>query len=44
MISYIIPELECPACGKKIDETNTSATQLVFTRYQLGALVNTTLN
>ena len=44
MISYIIPSVECPACGRKIDEVSTSATQLVFTRYQLGALVNTTLN
>ena len=44
MISYIIPEIECPACGRKIDEVATTATQLVFTRYQLGALVNTTLN
>ena len=44
MLSYIVPAVECPACGRKIDEVATSATQLVFTRYQLGALVNTTLN
>ena len=44
MLSYVIPETECPACGKVIKEVSTSATQLVFTRYQLGALVNTTLN
>ena len=44
MLSYIVPEVECPACGRKIDEVATSATQLVFTRYQLGALVNTTLS
>ena len=44
MMSYVIPEIECPACGRKIDEVATSATQLVFTRYQLGALLNTQLN
>jgi hypothetical protein len=41
--SYILPEMSCPHCGTKIDELSTSAEELLFTRYQLGALVNTTL-
>lgn len=42
-ISYIFPEITCPKCGTKIPEQPASAEDLVFTRYQLGALVNTPL-
>ena len=41
---YILPEMACPHCGAKIDELNTSAEELLFTRYQLGALMNTSIN
>ena len=41
---YILPEMSCPHCGTKIDELNTSAEELLFTRYQLGALMNTSIN
>ena len=43
-ISYIYPSVTCPKCGKTTDEIPTTAEELVFTRYQLGALVNTSLN
>ena len=43
-ISYIIPECTCPKCGKVVEEVTTSAEEMLFTRYQLGALVNTSLN
>ena len=43
-ISYIFPECTCPKCGAKVDEVSTTAEELLFTRYQLGALVNTSLN
>ena len=43
-ISYIIPECTCPKCGKVVEEVSTSAEEMLFTRYQLGALVNTSLN
>ena len=42
-ISYIFPEITCPKCGTKIEEQPATAEDLVFTRYQLGALVNTPL-
>ena len=41
---YILPEMSCPHCGTKIDELTTSAEELLFTRYQLGALMNTSIN
>jgi hypothetical protein len=41
---YILPEMSCPYCGSKIDELDTSAEELLFTRYQLGALMNTSIN
>ena len=44
MMSYVTPKLTCPCCGSTTEETDVSAEGLVFTRYQLGALVNTTLN
>ena len=43
-ISYIIPECTCPKCGKVVEEVSTTAEEMLFTRYQLGALVNTSLN
>lgn len=41
-IHYVEPELTCPYCGTTKPETETTAENLVFTRYQLGALVTTT--
>lgn len=41
---YIVPEMSCRHCGSKIDELETSAEELLFTRYQLGALMNTSIN
>lgn len=43
-VSYIVPETTCPKCGTVVPEGPTSAEELLFTRYQLGALVNTSLN
>lgn len=43
-ISYMYPAVTCPKCGKTTQEIPASAEELVFTRYQLGALVNTSLN
>ena len=37
-------EVICPKCGKIVEETPSTAEELLFTRYQLGALVNTSLN
>lgn len=42
-ISYIIPSITCPKCGKATTERPTSAEALNFTRYQLSALVNSPL-
>lgn len=42
-ITYITPSLKCPYCGTESAEQEMTAESLVFTRYQLGALVNTTL-
>lgn len=42
-IGYIYPSVDCPYCGKPTKEIPTSAEELVFTRYQLSALVNTSL-
>lgn len=42
--SYQNPEIECPKCGSKIPATDTRAEDLVFSRYQLAAIVNTPLN
>lgn len=42
-ISYVYPSVTCPKCGKEITEKPATAEELVFTRYQLGALVNTSL-
>lgn len=43
-IRYIYPSIECPKCHTVSEEVETTAEELVFTRYQLGALVNTSLN
>lgn len=40
LIQYILPEQVCPHCGKVIPETKMTAEGLLFTRHQLGALVN----
>ena len=42
-ISYIYPSVTCPKCGKATREIPASAEELVFIRYQLGALANTSL-
>lgn len=42
-IYYKYPSVTCPKCKNEIKETIVSAEELVFTRYQLGALVNTSL-
>ena len=42
-ISYIYPSVTCPKCGKPTREIPASAEELVFIRYQLGALANTSL-
>lgn len=42
-ISYQYPETECPKCKQKVTAKPATAEELVFTRYQLGALVNTSL-
>lgn len=43
-ITYKLPEHTCPKCGTVIPEATVSASDLLFTRYQLGALVSTSLN
>ena len=43
-LTYIVPETTCPKCGTVVPEAATTAEELLFTRYQLGALVNTSLN
>lgn len=42
-IRYVYPSVTCPKCGKPVKEKPASAEELVFTRFQLGALVNTSL-
>lgn len=41
---YVYPAAECPKCHKEIEEQTATAEQLVFTRYQLGSLVTTSLS
>lgn len=43
-LSYVYPATTCPKCGKEDEEIAVRAEEAVFTRYQLGALVNTSLN
>ena len=42
-MDYVYPSVTCPKCGKETKEQISSAEELVFIRYQLGALVNTSL-
>lgn len=42
-ISYRYPSVECPKCHTAVPEQIATAEELVFIRYQLGALVNTSL-
>ena len=41
---YIYPATTCPKCGTERKEVSASAEEMVFTRYQLGALVSTSVN
>lgn len=41
--SYIFPAITCPKCGTSTKETEITAEEMVFTRYQLGNLVTTSL-
>ena len=41
--SYVFPSVTCPKCGKATEESPISAEEMVFTRYQLGNLVTTSL-
>lgn len=43
-ISYNIPEVTCPHCGKVIPPVDISAEQLLFMRHQLTSLASTTKN
>ena len=46
-IDYVIPETTCPECGHVNEETpipQGSVADMVFTRCQLGALTNTSIN
>lgn len=43
-IFYTYPAIECPKCHTVTESQRTTAEELVFTRYQLGTLVNTSLN
>lgn len=39
-ITFKVPEINCPKCGKTIEEAEFSAAQLVFIRHHLASLVN----
>ena len=41
---YVYPAAECPICHSVTEERGASAEELVFTRYQLGSLVTTSLS
>ena len=41
IISYQIPECECPKCNKVIAATPATADELLFTRHQLGTIAAT---
>ena len=43
-LRYVYPAVECPKCHKETNEIQASGEELVFTRYQLGALVTTSLS
>ncbi|MCM1219690.1 MAG: hypothetical protein NC548_34855 [Lachnospiraceae bacterium] len=42
-MTYQIPEMTCPECGKVIPASESTAAALVFTRHQLGLLANTSI-
>ena len=42
-LTYQIPEMTCPECGKVIPASESTAASLVFTRHQLGLLANTSI-
>lgn len=37
-VTYQFPEVDCPYCGNKIDATDATAQQLLFTRHRLSLL------
>lgn len=39
-VSYIMPKIVCPKCGHEIPEEAKTPESLLFTRHQLGAIVN----
>lgn len=39
-VSYILPEVTCPKCGKVIPEETKTPDSLLFTRHQLAAIAN----
>ena len=39
-ITFKIPAINCPKCGKEIEESEYSAAQMVFIRHHLASLVN----
>ena len=41
---YVYPAIDCPKCHTSTEEQEVRAEDLVFTRYQLGALTTTSLN
>jgi hypothetical protein len=43
-LRYVYPAVECPKCHQTTTEISASGEELVFTRYQLGALVTTSLS
>lgn len=43
-MTYQIPEMTCPDCGRVIPAEEVSASGLVFTRHRLGILANTSIS
>ena len=43
-LTYQIPEMTCPECGRVIPAEEITASGLVFTRHRLGILANTSIN
>lgn len=43
-MTYQIPEMTCPECGRVIPAEDITASSLVFTRHRLGILANTSIN
>ena len=42
-MTYQVPEMTCPECGRKIEAQESTASSLVFTRHRLGLLANTSI-